>query len=119
LLGVDPSAIDGKALRGSGGAGLGMLHLVSAWATGAQLSLGQVAVEGKSNEITAIPELLSLLDLKGALVRIDALGCQKAFARQVVEAGGDYVLTVKDNHPTLASDIVDSFAAAQEVDFEG
>jgi predicted transposase YbfD/YdcC len=121
VLGVDPSAIDGKSLRGSGraGAGLGRLHLVSAWATQAQLSLGQVAVEGKPKEITAIPELLSLLDLKGALVSIDALGCQKAIAKQIVEAGGDYVLTVKDNQPNLAGDIVDSFAAAQEVDFEG
>jgi len=114
-------AIDGKSLRRSGreGRGLGMLHLVSAWAAGAQLSLGQVACAEKSNEITAIPELLNLLNLKGALVTIDAMGTQKAIAQQIVEQGGDYALVVKDNHPTLAADILSCFNAAQEVDFEG
>ena len=89
-------AIDGKALRRSGSPanGLGPLHLVSVWATQANLALGQVAVDGKSNEITAIPRLLELLDLHGALVSLDAMGCQKDIARQVVESGGDYVLTV-------------------------
>jgi predicted transposase YbfD/YdcC len=121
VLGVGHIAIDGKSLRSSGRsrAGLGMLHLVSAWATHAKLSLGQVAVEGKSNEITAIPELLNLLNLRGALVSIDAMGCQKEIARQIVEGGGDYVLTVKDNQPTLASDILSSFSLAHEVDFQG
>jgi len=121
VLGIDHIAIDGKALRSSDcdAKGLTMLHLVSAWATKAKLSLGQVAVEGKSNEITAIPELLKLLDLKGALVTIDAIGCQKSIARQIVEQGGDYVLTVKDNQPKLAADILSSFAQAQEADFEG
>jgi predicted transposase YbfD/YdcC len=114
LLGVEHLAIDGKALRGSGcaGEGLGMLHRVSAWATQAQLSLGQVAVEGKSNELAALPELLALLNLKGVLVSLDAIGCQKAIARQIVEGGGDYVLTVKDNQPNLARDILASIAAA-------
>ena len=81
-------AIDGKTLRGSGSAKLGPLHLVSAWATAQHLSLGQVAVDAKSNEITAIPALLELLDLNGALVTMDALGCQKAIAQKIVDQGG-------------------------------
>jgi predicted transposase YbfD/YdcC len=98
-------AIDGKTLRGSGGAGLKSLHLVSAWATDAQLSLGQVAVDGKSNEITAIPRLLALLDLHGALVTIDAIGCQTKIAQKIVAGGGDYVLVVKANQERLLDDI--------------
>lgn len=114
-------AIDGKTLRSSGreGQGLGMLHLVSAWATEASLSLGQVACAEKSNEITAIPELLSLLSLKGALVTLDAMGCQKAIAKQIVDQGGDYALPVKGNQPNLARDILESFIEAQDVDYEG
>jgi predicted transposase YbfD/YdcC len=83
-------AIDGKTLRGSGNGPKGWkaLHLVSAWATDCQLSLGQVAVDAKSNEITAIPELLQLLDLHGALVTIDAMGCQTEIAKAVVAGGG-------------------------------
>jgi predicted transposase YbfD/YdcC len=106
-LKVDHIAIDGKTLRHSGGParGLEALHLVSAWATGHGLSLGQVAVEGKSNEITAIPRLLDLLKLKGALVTIDAMGCQKEIAKKIVEGGGDYVLTVKGNQGRLRDDI--------------
>jgi predicted transposase YbfD/YdcC len=120
-LGVKQIAIDGKTLRRSGAAasGLGPLHLVSAWATQNHLTLGQMAVDGKSNEITAIPKLLELLDLHGALVTIDAMGCQKEIARGVVEAGGDYVLTVKDNQPHLLADIQECFAAALENDFAG
>jgi len=95
------------------------LHLVSAWATQNHLTLGQMAVDGKSNEITAIPKLLKLLDLNGALVTIDAMGCQKEIARGVVEAGGDYVLTVKDNQPHLLADIQECFVAALENDFAG
>jgi predicted transposase YbfD/YdcC len=100
-------AIDGKTLRSSGsdGADLGPLHLVSAWATEAHLSLGQVAVDEKSNEITAIPQLLALLDLKGALVSIDAMGCQKEIAAQIVQGGGGYLLTVKGNQGHLLEDI--------------
>ena len=84
---------------------LGPLHLVSAWATQYHLSLGQVAVDTKSNEITAIPQLLEMLDLHGALVTIDAMGCQKAIAKKIVDRGGDYVLTVKDNQEHLREDI--------------
>jgi predicted transposase YbfD/YdcC len=106
-LGLRHIAIDGKTLRGSGNGPKGWrpLHLVSAWATACQLSLGQVAVDQKSNEITAIPRLLELLDLHGALVTIDALGCQKEIARHIVAGGGDYVLVVKDNQPRLLEDI--------------
>ena len=107
LVGLRHIAIDGKALRHSyhRGTGLGMLHAVSAWATEQQLILGQVMTDAKSNEITAIPKLLELLDLHGALVTIDAMGCQKAIAKQIVEQGGDYVLNVKENQAQLLEDI--------------
>ncbi len=105
LVGVGHIAIDGKTLRGSAGSQLGPLHLVSAWATQAQLTLAQVAVDGKSNEITAIPKLLELLDLNGALVTSDAIGCQKTIAKKVVAGGGDYVLVVKGNQEHLLEDI--------------
>lgn len=110
LVGVGQIAIDGKTLRGSAGSALGPLHLVSAWATQASLTLAQVAVDGKGNEITAIPQLLALLDLDGALVTIDAIGCQKAIAQQVVAGGGDYVLAVKGNQERLLEDIQETVA---------
>jgi predicted transposase YbfD/YdcC len=109
-------AIDGKTLRGSGSAKLGPLHLVSAWATAQHLSLGQVAVDAKSNEITAIPALLELLDVAGAVVTIDAMGCQRAIARQIVEQGADYVLTVKENQEHLLADIQSCFERAFDSD---
>ena len=112
-------AIDGKTLRGSGSSTLGPLHLVSAWATEHHLSLGQVATAEKSNEITAIPELLDLLELHGAIVTIDAMGCQKAIASKIIERGGSYVLTVKDNQPTLLEDIENAVGRALESDFKG
>ena len=105
LVGLGHLAIDGKTLRGSASSTQRPLHLVSAWATEAKLSLGEVAVEGKSNEIKAIPELLKLLDLKGALVTIDAMGCQKAIAQQIVDKGGNYLLAVKANQDNLLDDI--------------
>ena len=113
--------IDGKTVRRSGRRrrGLAPLHLVSAWSGANHVSLGQVAVDDKSNEITAIPRLLELLDLKGALVTIDAMGCQKEIAAKVVAGGGDYILAVKDNQPHLHQDIDDSFMAAMETDFAG
>jgi predicted transposase YbfD/YdcC len=100
-------AIDGKALRDSldRAHGKAALHLVSAWATENHLTLGQVATDAKSNEITAIPRLLELLDLAGAIVTIDAMGCQKDIAAKVQEAGADYVLAVKENQPRLLEDI--------------
>jgi predicted transposase YbfD/YdcC len=105
VLKVSHIAIDGKTLRSSGSSTSSPLHLVSAWATQYHLSLGQVAVDAKSNEITAIPQLLEMLNLHGALVTIDAMGCQKAIAKKIVERGGHYVLTVKDNQQHLREDI--------------
>jgi predicted transposase YbfD/YdcC len=98
-------AIDGKALRRSHDAtqGLGPLHIVSAWASEHGIALGQVATEEKSNEITAIPVLLKQIELKKALITIDAMGCQKEIAREVVEGGGDFVIAVKDNQPKLSA----------------
>ena len=120
-VGGEHFAIDGKTLRRSGSPanGLGPLHLVSVWATRANLVLGQVAVDEKSNEITAIPRLLELLDLHGALVTLDAMGCQKTIAEQVTQAGGDYVLTVKENQGHLYEDILGCFVRAIETDFAG
>jgi predicted transposase YbfD/YdcC len=100
-------AIDGKTLRHSfdHAAGKAAIHMISAWSQENQLVLGQLTTEAKSNEITAIPELLKLLDLQGAVVTIDAMGCQKTIAQDVVEQGGDYIFQVKDNHPTLRADL--------------
>ena len=108
--------IDGKTLRGSGGAKHrdNPLHMVSAWATRQGMTLGQVAVDSKSNEITAIPKLLEMLELKGAIVSIDAMGCQKEIAKQIVDGGGDYVLAVKDNHPKLLEAIQEFFLQRHE-----
>ena len=97
--------VDGKAVRGSRDGANPAVHLVSAFAGRARWVLAQQAVAEKSNEITAIPDLLALLDLQGAMVSIDAMGCQKAIAQAIVDAGGDYVLTLKDNHPTLCEDV--------------
>jgi predicted transposase YbfD/YdcC len=96
--------VDGKRLRGSG-AGGAAVHLVSAYAARARLVLSQQAVAEKANEIVAIPGLLSMLELKGAVVTMDAMGCQKAIARQIAEAGADYVLALKDNRPTLCEEV--------------
>lgn len=114
-------AVDGKTLRRSADAagGKGPLHLVSAWATANHLTLGQRAVSDKSNEITAIPELLRLLDLHGAVVTIDAMGCQKAIAEQIERAGGDYVLALKENQGHLYADVRQVFLDGLEDDFRG
>lgn len=109
-------AIDGKTLRRGHdrGTGRGPLHLVSAWASGRGLVLGQVAVADKSNEIAAIPALLDVLDVEGAVVTIDAMGCQKAIARKIRARGADYVLAVKDNQPTLHDLIAHHFAVVTD-----
>lgn len=114
-------AIDGKTLRHSfdKAAGRNPLHLVSAWACEARLTLGQVATDAKSNEITAIPLLLELLDLKGATVTIDAMGCQKEIAQTIVDGEGDYLLALKDNHPKLSEAVADAFTTALEADVPG
>ena len=100
-------AIDGKTLRQSfdKATAKSAIHMVSAWATVNRLSLGQVVVEEKSNEITAIPRLLELLEISGALVTIDAMGCQTEIAEKIVERKADYVLAVKGNQPTLHAGI--------------
>jgi predicted transposase YbfD/YdcC len=118
-LGLGHIAIDGKTLRHSGTTAKGWrpLHIVSAWASEACLSLGQVAIDEKSNEITAIPKLLELLDVQGALVTIDAMGCQKEIAKQIVAGGGDYVLPVKDNQPNLLTDIQACLEKAIDTNF--
>lgn len=107
-------AIDGKTLRRSHdrAGGLGPLQLVSAWSTDQGLVLGQLAVADKANEIVAIPALLDVLDLEGAVVTIDAMGCQTAIARRIRKGGGDYVLALKDNHPTLHELVAHHFAVA-------
>lgn len=107
-------AIDGKTARRSHDRRRGRhpFHGVRAWATEAGMALGQVATETKSNEITALPELLAQLELRGALVTLDAMGCQRAVADQIVEQGGDYVLAVKANQPGLHEALVDFFDTA-------
>lgn len=100
-------AIDGKTLRRSHDKkkGLGPMHIVSAWASDRGITLGQVATDEKSNEITAIPELLEILDVEDAIVTIDAAGCQKNIAAQIVRGKGDYVLALKGNHGKLFNDV--------------
>ena len=112
-------AIDGKTLRGAHDKDQKPLHLVSAFATENRLVLSQQAVSEKSNEITAIPELLKLLDVKKAIVTIDAMGCQKEIAAQIKDQGADYVLALKDNQPTLHADVKDLFLQGMETDFAG
>lgn len=97
--------VDGKTVRGSRDGENPAVHLVSAFAGQARWVLAQQAVAEKSNEITAIPDLLALLDLRGAVVSTDAMGCQKAIAQTIIDAGADYVLALKDNHPTLCEDV--------------
>jgi predicted transposase YbfD/YdcC len=107
-------AIDGKALRRSfdRAGGKSALHMVHAWATANHLLLGQVAVDEKSNEITAIPKLLKMLELSGAIVTIDAMGCQKEIARTIRDGGADYVLALKANHEHLFEQVVAFFDGA-------
>jgi predicted transposase YbfD/YdcC len=113
-------AIDGKTLRGSADheRGRAAIHMVSAWATANKLSLGQVVVGEKTNEITAIPELLQLLDISGGLVTIDAMGCQRAIADQIRAGGADYLLAVKENQPTLYEQVKEAIAEELEQDAE-
>jgi len=108
-------ALDGKTLRHSfREAGSGFIHMVSAWSVQNRVVLGQVKTEEKSNEITAIPRLLDLLQLKDCLVTIDAMGCQKDIATKIVDTEADYLLAVKDNQPTLAADVAAVFQDARQ-----
>jgi predicted transposase YbfD/YdcC len=112
-------AIDGKTLRRSfdAASSKAAIHMVSAWATANRVTLGQVIVDEKSNEITAIPKLLEVLEVSGCLVTIDAMGCQTEIAEKIIDAGADYVLAVKGNQPTLHDGIVDFFIEHLEDDF--
>jgi predicted transposase YbfD/YdcC len=109
-------AIDGKSLRGSHDKKkeIKMLHIVSAWASTHNMLLGQIKTREKSNEITAIPELLDLIDVAGSTVTIDAMGCQQKIAKKIVEQGADYVLSLKDNQPTLHQDVENIFLKAEQ-----
>jgi predicted transposase YbfD/YdcC len=117
---LDCVAIDGKTSRRSHNRKTGQkaLHLVSAFATNSRLVLGQEAVDEKSNEITAIPALVERLDLKGALVSIDAMGCNPNIAQSILDAKADYLLAVKDNQPTLHADIKSYFETAPMIEVE-
>ena len=114
-------AMDGKTVRGSRDAwsGRGPIHMVSAWATENRLVLAQVKVDEKSNEITALPELLRCLTITGCIVTIDAMGCQREIAQQIIDQRADYVLALKGNQGTLHVDVEDSFAQALQAGFAG
>lgn len=114
-------AIDGKTLRGSYDAGddKAALCMISAWASANRLILAQEQVSDKSNEIAAIPALLSALELSGCIVTLDAMGTQREIARQIVEQGGDYVLALKSNHPTLYEDVRTFFEEAEAKSYQG
>jgi predicted transposase YbfD/YdcC len=120
-LGLKRVAIDGKTMRRSfdRATGKAALHLVSAWACEQRLVLGQVAVDSKSNEITAIPKLLEMLDVSGAIVTIDAMGCQKEIAAKIRAGHADYVLSVKENQPHLLEDVQQCFEKGFDSDFAG
>jgi predicted transposase YbfD/YdcC len=113
-------AIDGKTCRGShdAGKGLGALHIVSAWASEEGIALGQVATAEKSNEITAIPELLKQIDLTDTIITIDAMGCQKDICEQIVDGEGDFVIAVKDNQSNLKNAIASFYSQQIDRDFE-
>ena len=121
LLPGEVVAIDGKTVRRSHDkrAGKQAIHLVSAWASANTLTLGQVKTEEKSNEITAIPKLLEMLELSGCIVTIDAMGCQKEIARTIVDRGADYLLAVKENQGQLYQDVRDLFEAGDGPGLEG
>jgi predicted transposase YbfD/YdcC len=121
LLPGEIIAIDGKTLRHSydQGGGKGAIHMVSAWASQNRLVLGQLKVEEKSNEITAIPQLLKVLDLQGCIVTIDAMGAQKEIAYRIIEGGGDYVLSLKGNQGNLHEDVKQLFEWTRKTEFQG
>jgi predicted transposase YbfD/YdcC len=123
VSGIDPPgvAVDGKTDRRSHDRnnGLGPLHAVSAWASEYELSLGQMATEEKSNEITAIPELLRLIDVRGAIITLDAMGTQKAIAKQLIDGGADSVLALKGNPGHLHQQVVEESDRQIENDFAG
>lgn len=114
-------AIDGKALRGTAlkGKPNSFIHMVSLWASDQQITLGQTRVNGKSNEITAIPKLLEMIDIEGAIITVDAMGTQTKIAKQIVEAKGDYILALKGNQSSLYDEVENFFMQAKEIGFSG
>lgn len=106
-------AVDGKTVRGSGDGAVSLIHLVSAFATECGLVLGQQKIDGKTNEITAIPEVLDALLIKGYLVSIDAMGCQSGIAAKILEKKADYLLAVKGKQPALQVALQERFGLAQ------
>ena len=114
-------SIDGKALKGTAikGKPNSFIHTVSLWACSQQLTLGQVKVDDKSNEITAIPKLLEIIDIGGTTITIDAMGTQTAIAKKIVEGGADYVLALKGNQSSLHDEVCNYFRQAEHVEFEG
>lgn len=113
-------SIDGKSLRSSHDRKkqVKMLHIVSAWASNNRILLGQVKTAEKSNEITAIPELLDMIDVEGSIVTIDAMGCQQEIAKKIVDKKADYVLALKDNQPSLCQDVASIFKQAEECQYK-
>jgi predicted transposase YbfD/YdcC len=101
--------IDGKTIRGSKNSKHPAYHVVSAWVSETHITLGELSVDEKSNEITAIPDLLDLIDIEGDIVTIDAMGCQTDIAAKIRKAGADYVLALKDNHPTFHEEVTEYF----------
>jgi len=113
-------AIDGQTHRGAkkNGETKSAVHMVSAWAAGLRMVIAQTKVGEKTNEITAIPEVLRLLDLKGCIVTIDAMGCQQAIARQIIDQGGDYILGLKGNQGLTLEAVEEHFSTTSESVFE-
>jgi predicted transposase YbfD/YdcC len=116
ILPTEVIALDGKTLRRSHDRhnGRAAIHLISAWASRNQLVLAQERVDSKGNEITALPQLLQVLALKGCLVSIDAIGCQREIAQQILDQGGDYVLALKENQPSLLEEVQSLFVQARD-----
>lgn len=114
-------SIDGKALRGTAlkGKPKSFVHIVSLWACSQQLTLGQVKVDSKSNEITAIPKLLEMIDISGTTITIDAMGTQTAIADKIIEGGADFILALKRNQSNLHDEVSNFFGQAEQVKFEG
>jgi predicted transposase YbfD/YdcC len=114
-------AIDGKTLRGSYDkkSNKSAIHMISAWADANSLVLGQIKVDDKSNEITAIPKLIEILELKGCIVTIDAMGCQKKIAKKIIDKGADYILALKGNQGKLFEETINFFHDAEAINFDG
>lgn len=113
-------AIDGKALRGTGDSekSNAFIHMVSAWASNSNLTLAQTKVDGKSNEITAIPKLLDMMEIEGAVITIDAMGCQTKIAEKIVDNGADYILGLKENQQGLYDEVANYFDQVEDDDLE-